>query len=156
MPLQAARKRKAGKRSLTRQLTGIAVQSTSTSVYVHHGLLEALAYAVLKGPVTRAPAKTTDGLSAFIFRRNITNLRLLNMRGLRSILRNSILMLMAITLAIWSLPLISQLVTLGSFSTPVAILALLGIVALLWRVSFRIHSVLQDTFSDTFIGEDSD
>ena len=119
---------------------------------------------MLKGPVTGAPAKnsvfrpakTTDGLSAFIFRRNITNLRLLNRGGLRSILRNSILMLMAITLTIWSLPLISQLVIMGSFSTPVAILALLGIVALLWRVSFRIHSVLQDTFSDTFIGEDSD
>ena len=120
---------------------------------------------MLKGPVTGAqaknpvfcPAKTTDGLSDFIFRRNITNLRLLNRGGLRSILRNSILMLMAITLTIWSLSLfISQLVILGSFSTPVAILALLGIVALLWRVSFRIHSVLQDTFSDTFIGEDSD
>ena len=51
---------------------------------------------------------------------------------------------------------ISQLVIMGSFSTPVAILALLGIVVLLWRISFRIHSVLQDTFSDTFIGEDSD
>ena len=119
---------------------------------------------MLKGPVTGAqaknpvfcPAKTTDGLSDFIFRRNITNLRLLNRGGLRSILRNSILMLMAITLTIWSLPPISQLVIMGSFSTPVAILALLGIVALLWRVSFRIHSVLQDTFSDTFIGEDSD
>ena len=51
---------------------------------------------------------------------------------------------------------ISQLVIMGSFSTPVAILALLGIVVLLWRILFRIHSVLQDTFSDTFIGEDSD
>ena len=111
---------------------------------------------MLKGPVTGAQAKTTDGLSDFIFRRNITNLRLLNRGGLRSILRNSILMLMAIALTIWSLSLISQLVILGSFSTPVAILALLGIVALLWPVSFRIHSVLQDTFSDTFIGEDSD
>ena len=36
MTLQAVRKRKTGKRSLTRQLTGIAVQSTSTIVYSRH------------------------------------------------------------------------------------------------------------------------
>ena len=36
MTLQTARKRKAVKRSLTRQQAGIAVQTTSTIVYSRH------------------------------------------------------------------------------------------------------------------------
>ena len=102
--------------------------------------------------IWRALQRMTDGLSASIFRRNLSNLRLLNRGGLHIILRNSILIVIVVLLGIWSLPLISQLVVLGSFSTPIAVFALIGIVALLWRVSFRIHALMESTFSHTFLG----
>ena len=104
--------------------------------------------------IWRALQRMTDGLSAFIFRRNLSNLRMLNRGGLHIILRNSILIAIVVLLGIWSLPLISQLVVLGSFSTPIAVFALVGIVALLWRVSFKIHALMESTFSHTFLGED--
>lgn len=106
--------------------------------------------------IWRALQRMTDGLARFIFRRDIRSLRLLNRRVLQVVLRNTILIAMTVTIAIWSLPFISRLVVLGSFSTPVAVFALLGTVALLWRVSFRIHKVMEDTFSRTFLGDDED
>ena len=107
--------------------------------------------------IWRALQRMTDGLSAFILRgRNLTNLRLLGGEGveLRIILRNSFLIVIVVLLAIWSLPLISQLVVLGSFSTPIAVVALLGVIGLLWRVSFKIHALMATTFTQTFLGED--
>ena len=106
--------------------------------------------------IWRALQRMTDGLARFIFRRDIRSLRLLNRRVLQVVLRNTILIAMIVTITIWSLPFISRLVVLGSFSTPVAVFALLGTVALLWRVSFRIHKVMEDTFSRTFLGDDED
>jgi len=104
--------------------------------------------------IWRALQRMTDGLSAFIFRRNLSNLRLLNRGGLHIILRNSILIVIVVMLVIWSLPLLSQLVVLGSFSTPIAVFALIGVVGLLWRVSFKIHGLMESTFSHTFLGGD--
>ena len=72
--------------------------------------------------IWRALQRMTDGLSAFIFRRNLSDLRLLNRGGLHIILRNSILLVIVVMLVIWSLPLLSRLVVLGSFSTPIATL----------------------------------
>ena len=106
--------------------------------------------------IWRALQRMTDGLSAFIFRRNLSDLRLLNRGGLHIILRNSILLVIVVMLVIWSLPLLSQLVVLGSFSTPIAIFALIGVVALLWRVSFKIHGLMETTFSHTFLGGGDD
>ncbi len=106
--------------------------------------------------IWRALQRMTDGLSAFIFRRNLSDLRLLNRGGLHIILRNSILFVIVVMLVIWSLPLLSQLVVLGSFSTPIAIFALIGVVALLWRVSFKIHGLMEATFSHTFLGSGDD
>ena len=104
--------------------------------------------------IWRALQRMTDGLSMFIFRRDLASLRLLNRGGLHIILRNSILLVIVVLLVIWSLPLLSQLVVLGSFSTPIAIFALIGVVALLWRVSFKIHGLMESTFSHTFLGGD--
>ena len=106
--------------------------------------------------IWRALQRMTDGLSAFIFRRNLSDLRLLNRGGLHIILRNSILFVIVVMLVIWSLPLLSQLVVLGSFSTPIAIFALIAVVALLWRVSFKIHGLMEATFSHTFLGSGDD
>ena len=104
--------------------------------------------------IWRALLRMTDGLSAFIFRRDLSDLRLLNRGGLHIILRSSILLVIVVMLVIWSLPLLSRLVVLGSFSTPIAIFALVGVVALLWRVSFKIHGLMESTFSHTFLGGD--
>ena len=106
--------------------------------------------------IWRGLQRMTDGLSTFIFRRDLSNLRLLNRGGLHIILRNSILLVIVVLLGIWSLPLLSRLVVLGSFSTPIAILALVGVVALLWRVSFKIHGLMEATFRHTFLGDDGD
>ena len=106
--------------------------------------------------IWRGLQRMTDGLSTFIFRRDLSNLRLLNRGGLHIILRNSILLVIVVLLGIWSLPLLSRLVVLGSFSTPIAILALVGVVALLWRVSFKIHGLMEATFMHTFMGDDGD
>ena len=106
--------------------------------------------------IWRALSRMTDGLSAFILRRNLEDLRLLNRGGLHIILRNSMLLVIIVMLVIWSLPLLSQLVVLGSFSTPIAIFALIGVVALLWRVSFKIHGLMETTFRHTFLGGDED
>ena len=106
--------------------------------------------------IWRALQRMTDDLSVFILRFNVHNFSLLNRSGVRVILRNSILIPMVVALVIWSLPFISRLVVLGSFSTPIAILFLLGIIALLWRVSFRIHRIMETTFRRTFLGDDRD
>ncbi|MCY4578753.1 MAG: cation:proton antiporter [Chloroflexi bacterium] len=106
--------------------------------------------------IWRALHRLTDGLSSFILRGSLTNIYVMGRTGLHVILRNSVVILMVVMLAIWSLPFISQLVVLGSFSTPIAILFLLGIVALLWRVSFRIHRVMVSTFSRTFLGDENE
>ena len=106
--------------------------------------------------IWRALQRMTDGLSTFIFRRNLSDLRLLNRGGLHIILRNIILLVIVVMLVIWSLPLLSQLVVLGSFSTPIAVFALFGVVALLWRVSFKIHGLMETTFSHTFLGSGDD
>ena len=104
----------------------------------------------------RTLQRMTDDISVFILRFNSSNFGLLDRVGLRVILRNSILIPMVVAIGVWSLPFMSQLVVLGSFSTPIAILFLLGLVALLWRVSFKIHSVMATTFSRTFLGDDRD
>ena len=104
----------------------------------------------------RTLQRMTDDISVFILRFNSNSFSLLDRVGLRVILRNSILIPMVVAIGVWSLPFISQLVVLGSFSTPIAIIFLLGLVALLWRVSFKIHSVMATTFSRTFLGDDRD
>ena len=106
--------------------------------------------------IWRALQRMTDDLSGFILRIDVSNLNLLGRRELHVILRNTILILMVVALAIWSLPFISRLVVLGSFSTPIAIFILLGIVLLLWRVAFKIHRVMAATFSQTFLGDERD
>ncbi len=131
--------------NLQRGLLGLAVSSVV--------LLLCMPPAVF---IWRALQRMTDDLSGFILRINVTNLNLLGRRGLHVILRNSILILMVVALAIWSLPFISRLVVLGSFSTPIAIIILLGLIALLWRVAFKIHSVMAATFSQTFLGDERD
>ena len=86
---------------------------------------------------------------------NQRRLKIWGKANLHSVLRDSILIVMVVLLAIWSLPFLSQLLFLGSFSAPVPILLLAGLVVLTWRTSTKIHQALQITFSQTFLGESS-
>ena len=49
---------------------------------------------------------------------------------------------------------VSRLLALGSFSAPLPIIMVTGIVAALAVVAFRIYRVLKVMFSQTFLGED--
>lgn len=105
--------------------------------------------------IWRALQKLTDNLSSAIIKRDMTSINLLGKTDLHlhHIVRDSILIAMITLILIWSLPLISQLIILGSFSTPVPIILLIGLIALLWRVAFKIHKTLVDAFSKAFLGE---
>ncbi|MDA0769341.1 MAG: cation:proton antiporter [Chloroflexi bacterium] len=103
--------------------------------------------------IWRSLQRLTDELSAAIIRRDIVSISLWGRADLHDVLRDSILVAMAVLLAIWSLPFISQLVIMGSFSAPIPIMLLVGLVALLWRVAFKIHNRLVNAFSKTFLGD---
>ena len=75
-------------------------------------------------------------------------------QNLHRVLLYSIIILMIILPAIWAIPLISHLLSLGTLSAPVAILVLLAAAAVMILLAFRIHRVLEPTFSRTFLGLD--
>ena len=103
--------------------------------------------------IWRSLKRMTDELSAAIIRRGTVSISLWGGTDLHDVLQDSILVAMAVLLAIWSLPLVSQLVIMGSFSAPIPIMLLLGLVALLWRVAFKIHNSMVNAFNKTFLGE---
>ena len=75
--------------------------------------------------------------------------------ALRSIIRDSIMILLIILIGLWSIPFLSELLSLGSLATPLpfVILAVLVIVAI--RALRSVHGYLVDTFSRTFLGEEA-
>lgn len=77
-------------------------------------------------------------------------------RGFAMIMRDSMLMLVIAVLFIWSLPLLSQLLFLGSIATPVAIgvIALVSIVGL--YISRKIYRVIAKGLIRTFLPEIED
>ncbi len=100
--------------------------------------------------------RMTDEISTFILRVEHHRTYLLGKVDLHDVLQYSILILMIAMLGIWSMPFISNLVVLGSFSTPIAVVFLLGLIGLMWRVSFKIHGIMAATFSRTFLGDQED
>ena len=73
---------------------------------------------------------------------------------LRAVFRDTALLPILVIPGVWSIPLVSRLVALGSFSAPLPLLMVTAIVAALAVVAFRIHRVLKELFSQTFLGED--
>lgn len=78
--------------------------------------------------------------------------RALNQKTLRTITRSSIMVPLSILLAIWSIPLIISLLSLGSFAiaTPIILLAIL--IYFLSTSVRNIHSQLETTFRTTLFG----
>ena len=104
--------------------------------------------------VWRAVQAMTDALSGAILGRGLTTFRVWGKTDLHSVLRDSILMALVVLLLIWSLPFVSGLIRLGAFAAPLPVLILVGMLALTWRIIFKIHGTLEDTFRRTFLGED--
>ncbi|MCH7713954.1 MAG: cation:proton antiporter [Chloroflexi bacterium] len=74
----------------------------------------------------------------------------------RVVVRDSILILLLAVPGIWSIPFISQLLSLGNVSTPLPILLMLGLAAGLAWAGFQIHGVLENAFSLTLLGAEHD
>ena len=68
------------------------------------------------------------------------------------VLRDSILILLLAVPAIWSIPLLSQLLSLGSVSAPVPILIVLGLVVVMTWAAFHIHGILEAAFGHAIMG----
>ena len=102
--------------------------------------------------IWRALQSMTDALSDTLLTRGSRTSRAMGKGNVRVILRDSILVIMGVLVAIWSLPFISELLTLGSLAAPIPIVMLVSLVALTWRTAFKIHRTLESTFSETFLG----
>ncbi len=76
--------------------------------------------------------------------------------SLRTILTDTLLFAMIALLAIFSLPFLSKLLSLGSFAAPVPILIFIVIIAGAWRLVFRIHRSMEDAFRFAFLDASED
>jgi len=74
--------------------------------------------------------------------------------NLRVLLRDTFIIVILVLPAIWSIPLISRLFSLGALSAPLPVLLLIGVSVGLTLAAFQIHRVLESTFSRTFLGID--
>ena len=94
----------------------------------------------------------TDDLAEYVLpglgMQSSTNIR----RNLRLVLRDSVIILILVVPVIWSIPFILRLFTLGVLSAPLPILLLVGVSGGLTLAAFQIHSLLESTFSLTFLG----
>lgn len=70
---------------------------------------------------------------------------------IRAILRDALLFAMIALLAIFSLPFLSGLLSLGSFVAPVPFLIFIAIIAGAWRLLFRLHRSMEDAFRFAFL-----
>jgi len=78
--------------------------------------------------------------------------RALNQETLHTIIRGSIMVTLSILLAIWSIPLIISLLSLGSFAIAAPIILLAILIYFLSTSVRNIHSQLETTFSTTLFG----
>ena len=102
--------------------------------------------------IWRALQSMTDALSSNLLTRGSSTSQAMGKSNVHMVLRDSILVIMAVLVAIWSLPFISQLLMLGSLAAPIPVVMLVSLVALTWRTAFKIHRTLESTFSETFLG----
>jgi CPA2 family monovalent cation:H+ antiporter-2 len=97
----------------------------------------------------RALGTLADRVSLHALRRRDSR-RVWGREGLRQVLRNSLLILATVLIAIVSVPFVSHLLILGPFTAPIPALLLVLLIALLARTAFKIHLVLEETFTGAF------
>ncbi|MBI4311191.1 MAG: cation:proton antiporter [Chloroflexi bacterium] len=98
----------------------------------------------------------TEELTVQLFQRRAASLRRWNREDLRQVIRDSILAALVVLIAIWTIPFVSHLLSLGRLSIPVPLLLLGGAVFITARIAFKIHAILVATFSRTFLGQQKD
>ena len=74
--------------------------------------------------------------------------------SLRAVFRDTALVLILLVPGVWSIPLISRLLALGSLSAPLSLIIAAGIVSALVATTFRIHRMLKPMFTQTLLGDD--
>lgn len=98
-------------------------------------------------------AVLADALTVYVFDDRFDSSAFWRRGDLRNIFRDSLLALILMMLAIWTIPLVTELLSIGRFSVPLPILLLVAVVLLTGRAAFKVHGLLEETFSRTFLGE---
>ena len=113
----------------------------------------ALALSVPPGfQVWRSLRTLSDGIVGYILPRRLRAAEVLRGRNVHVILRDSMAIPLLAFPAIWSIPLISQLVSMGVLFTPFAVGMLVLLIAGLAIAAFQIHHLLERGFMRTFFG----
>ncbi|NQW17425.1 MAG: cation:proton antiporter [Chloroflexi bacterium] len=100
----------------------------------------------------RELSKFTDLLSQQIIRTHSQTSRMWDPENLRKVMRDTALASLAITLSIVMIPLLTELLSLGRQSVPAPILLIAAVVFISARSIFAAQELLQETFSQTFLG----
>ena len=74
--------------------------------------------------------------------------------NLRMAFRDTALIPLLAVPGIWSIPMVSRLLELGSLSAPLSLLIIVGIVALLVAATFRLHRIVNAMFGQAFLSDD--
>lgn len=104
--------------------------------------------------IWRSLRTLTDALSWYILQRLTPSSRQWEAGNLRTVLRDTIFIAIVALVAVWSLPFVLQWMMLGYPMAPVPVVLVVLMVLLMVRAAFKIHRVLEDTFSRTFLGQD--
>ena len=94
-----------------------------------------------------------DALTDYIFGDRFDSSTIWHRGALRNIFRDSLLAVILIMTAIWTIPLVTELLYIGRFSVPVPVLLLLGVAVLTGRTIFKVHGLLEETARRTFLGQ---
>ena len=103
----------------------------------------------------RSLRKVADEVTSHLILRNRL-FRTWVQESLRNVVRDALLLIFVIVVTLWSLPLIFELLSLGSLAAPIPliVLAVLAIVAI--RTLTDMHRQLVNTFNRTFLGAPSE
>ena len=143
--------------------TGILRFTPQLSVLIH--LRESLLGLIIGGSVLalcvppavaiwRSLRTLTEGIAEYVLPGHMRSPDTWGEGNLRVVLRDTILILILILPAVWSIPFISHLLALGSLTAPLPIVMLVALAVALAGATFQIHNVLERMFSHTFLGTD--
>ncbi|MCE2405553.1 MAG: cation:proton antiporter [Dehalococcoidia bacterium] len=97
-----------------------------------------------------------DALSANIFGDRVDSSTMWHRGALRNMFRDSLLAVILIMTAVWTIPLVTELLSLGPLSVPVPVLLLLAVAVLTGRTIIKVHGLLEETVRRTFLGQNGD
>ncbi len=121
------------------------------------GLIVGVGVVVLCVPsgvaIWRALRTLADALALQIVRRRMPMVGEWRQDVARLVIRDSSVLLLIVLLGIWSLPLVTELLSLGGFAAPVPLALIAVALALAAGAIFRVHQVLVSTVTRTFLGD---